>query len=143
MVHIYTDGSCLKNPGGPGGYAFCIVDGTMNVCVSGGVSPRSSETEPHVTNIRMEILAVLTALKMLKSCQYFTFHVDLQLVMYCGSGKWARKANTDLWSEYDRLTKGKKIDYVWVKGHNGDKFNTVVDALAYNEAIRIAENMKK
>jgi ribonuclease HI len=143
MVHIYTDGSCLKNPGGPGGYAFCIVDGGMNVCISGGVPPRRDENEPHVTNIRMEILAVLTALEMLASCQEFTFHVDLQLVMYCGRGEWARKANTDLWAEYDRLSKGKNIDYVWVKGHSGDKFNTVVDALAYNEAILISENVKK
>lgn len=129
MSIIYTDGSCLKNPNGPGGWAFCIVnnDDTYS-CMSG--------SDANTTNNRMELTAIIEALNMIqeKECIIYT---DSLLTLNCAQNIWKRKANLDLWIKYDKLSKNRKINYQWVKAHNGNKYNEIVDSLAYKAAKNI------
>ena len=129
MSIIYTDGSCLKNPNGPGGWAFCIVnnDDTYS-CMSG--------SDSNTTKNRMELTAVIEALNMIqeKECIIYT---DSLLTLNCAQNIWKRKANLDLWLKYDKLSKNRKINYQWVKAHNGNKYNEIVDSLAYQVAKNI------
>ena len=131
MIEIYTDGSCIKNPGGPGGWAFCIIENNIDFIMSDGDSC--------TTNNRMELTAIIEALSSLISGTECTLYTDSQLCINCATGKWGRKANLDLWKEYDKVSKNKKISFTWVKGHSGDKYNEIVDKLAYTEAKNLKE----
>lgn len=83
----------------------------------------------------MELTAVIEALKFGSKSGLATVYTDSQWVIKCASGVWKRKANVDLWEEYDEISeKYGKIDWVWVKGHSGDRFNEIVDKLARYEA---------
>ena len=128
MSKIYTDGSCLKNPNGPGGWSFCLLENDEEWCVCGG--------ESSTTNNRMEMQAVIEALTFVHNKEY-TIYTDSKLVMNCAQGIWKRKSNLDLWKEYDRVSKNKKLQWVWVKGHDGNKYNEIVDKLAREEAKKI------
>lgn len=123
MQKVYTDGSCLRNPG-PGGWAFALVD-TDTLC-SGG--------EYKTTNNRMELQAVIEALLFLPN-QDLDIYTDSLLVLNCAQGLWKRKANLDLWSEFDRLSKNRTLTWNWVRGHNGDKYNELVDKMARKKAL--------
>jgi len=123
---IYTDGSCLKNPGGASGWSFCILRDDAIMLVSGG--------EISSTNNRMELQAVIEALSCVDDGQYEIF-TDSKLTLNCSKGVWKRKANLDLWLLYDKVSIGKIIKWVWVKGHSGDKYNDLVDIAARKEAI--------
>lgn len=125
-MSIYTDGSCLKNPGGPGGWCFCIIDGTKEYIVCG--------SENETTNNRMELTAVIEALKTIIPNKRYNIYTDSQLTLNCAVGKWKRKANIDLWNEFDKVNKDKILEWNWVKAHNGNKYNELVDKIAYNEA---------
>ena len=135
MVKLYTDGSCLKNPGGPGGWAVYIIqeDGNEFYLSDGEVS---------TTNNRMELQAVLEALSCVKENSDCIIYTDSKLTINCATGEWKRKANLDLWKEYDQLSKNKKIQFEWVKGHSGDEYNDKVDKLAYEEAKKQEEISK-
>lgn len=128
MIHIYTDGSCLKNPNGPGGWAF------YSTLKQGCGGERST------TNNRMEIIAVIEALKEhTKEVEEnkevkFTIYSDSQYVINCATGKFKRHKNLDLWKEYEDALKGKNVSFVWVRGHDGNEFNEKVDFLARSEA---------
>lgn len=117
----------MKNPGGPGGWAFTMVlDGT---------EWRVSGYDGSTTNNRMELTAVIEALKFGSKNTDCTVYTDSQWVIKCASGVWKRKANLDLWSEYSEISeKYEDIKWVWVKGHSGDMMNEVVDKLARHEA---------
>jgi ribonuclease HI len=125
LPQIYTDGSCLKNPGGPGGWA-CLVEKNNEIWSLVG-------SNPNTTNNRMELQAVIEALNFIDNKEIVIF-TDSQWVIKCATGKWKRKANIDLWSQYDVSSHGKKIHYIWVRGHNGNKYNEIVDKLAREEA---------
>ena len=146
-VQIYTDGSALNNPG-PGGWAFCYnwadsllspdvrftgkhkecrVKRNHDVVVSGG--------EAQTTNNRMELQAVIESLKWIQDVPV-VINSDSQLTIKCAEGIWKRKANTDLWTEYDNLSAGRVISFVWVKAHSGDTYNEIVDKAARDEAYR-------
>jgi len=126
---IYTDGSCIPNPG-PGGWAFVALSGVNNkeYHVSGG--------EDKSTNNRMELTAVIEALEFHDGTIDFLIHSDSMYVINCAKCKWVRKKNTDLWKKYDNVSKNKSIEWLWVKAHNGDKYNEIVDTLAKKEARR-------
>jgi ribonuclease HI len=136
LPRIYTDGSCLKNPGGASGWGFTLLEnGEQWSCVG---------NNPSSTNNRMELQAVIEALLFAQSDEY-VLYTDSQLTLKCATGVWGRKANKDLWAEYDNALRGRKIHWVWVKAHNGDKYNEIVDDLARNEAelLRNRKTVKK
>ena len=122
---IFTDGSCLKNPGGPGGWAFTLLENGEQWTLSGGDSS--------TTNNRMELMAVIEALDFAQGKEYI-IHTDSELTMKCATGIYGRKANKDLWNEYERALRGRKLHCVWVKAHNGNPLNEYVDRIARKEA---------
>tara|TARA_Y100000389_G_C17133823_1_gene351559 strand:+ start:62 stop:469 length:408 start_codon:yes stop_codon:yes gene_type:complete len=126
---IYTDGSCLKNPGGPGGWC-CLIEEEELWILSGG--------EPETTNNRMELTAVNEALAICpgEECIIYT---DSNLTLNCAKGIWKRKSNLDLWNIFDSCSKNIKIRWEWVKAHGDNEFNNLVDEMARKEA----KNVKK
>jgi ribonuclease HI len=86
----------------------------------------------------MELKAVIEVLKVIDTEIEYKIFSDSQLTINCAIGKWKRKANLDLWSEYDKYIKDKKVVFEWVKAHNGNKYNEMVDKIAYNEAKKIS-----
>ncbi len=141
-ITIYTDGACKGNPG-PGGWGAVLISGTTEKELFGG--------ESETTNNRMEMMAVIQALKALKRPCKVTLHLDSKYVLQ-GITEWlpgwkakgwktaAKKPvkNVDLWQELDALahTAGHDIDWRWVKGHAGDPGNERADALA-NKGVPI------
>jgi ribonuclease HI len=140
---IYTDGACLGNPG-PGGYAAVILNSDSQKLKTVAGSERNS------TNNRMELKAVIEALKLLPKDSKIEIYSDSSYVLN-GLSSWiagwkrngwktsSKKevANQDLWQELDKLTSNFDISYQKVKGHSGDFYNEEVDNLAKKEAEKI------
>lgn len=122
---IYTDGSCR---GRVGGYAFIIIQDDYEL--------RWSDKVLDTTNNRMELLAVIEALKCLslneETCDIIIYS-DSQWVINCAQKIWKRNKNLDLWKVYDEISKHFVIKYIWVKGHSGNIYNEQCDKLAYAE----------
>jgi len=142
MLKIWTDGSCLGNPG-PGGWAFVATDGKNIAERCGG--------ESDTTNNRMELMAVIRALTAAHRHTLVEIHTDSQYVKngmqtwmknwkknnWRGSNKKPIK-NQDLWKQLDELAQRVEIHWVWVRGHNGEEFNERCDELArgYAEGLK-------
>ena len=134
-VEIFTDGACSGNPG-KGGWGAVLVYGTVEKELSGG--------EPNTTNNRMELSAVIAALSALKEPCEVTLTTDSQYVVNAIEKGWLanwqrnnwRKSdkgevlNVDLWRELLTLLNTHKVNFVWVKGHNGHPYNERCDKLA-------------
>ena len=129
MIEIYTDGSCIKNPNGPGGWAFCLLENNIEFIMA--------DSDKCTTNNRMELRAIIESLSCVKEGLECKIYTDSKLCINCATGKWQRKANLDLWKEYDTVSKNKIINYEWVKGHSGNKYNELVDSLALQEAKKL------
>ena len=133
-MKIYTDGSCLKNPNGPSGWAFCLLDSNNEWYGSGG--------EKSSTNNRMEMTAVIEALDFISNNSNFnineTYEIysDSKLVLNCAQNIWKRKCNLDLWIKFDKVSKNINIQWTWIKAHNGNKYNEIVDKISRYEAIK-------
>jgi ribonuclease HI len=126
MIRIFTDGSCLGNPG-PGGWAYVIRDGENEVEGFGA--------EQQTTNNRMELMAAIQALKALPSQpQTVVLHSDSQLLIKTMSHGWKRKKNLDLWAELDQLSAQHQVSWQWVRGHDGNADNERCDRLAQQAA---------
>ncbi len=126
MIEIFTDGSSLGNPG-PGGFAAILKFGTTEKIVKGG--------EPNTTNNRMEMRAVIEALKTIKKHDIpITVYSDSSLVIRTMTDGWKKKMNLDLWAELADVSGGLTITWKWVRGHAGHPENTRVDKLAVGEA---------
>ena len=121
MIHIYTDGSCLGNPG-PGGWAAIIEEN--------GGKKRLGGREDDTTNNRMEILAVIKGLQATPSHSEVTIFSDSQYVVNTMTKGWKRKANQDLWTALDPAVKERRVTWKWVRGHAGNPGNEEADALA-------------
>ena len=133
MVKIYTDGACSGNPG-RGGWAAIIIDGEEIEKISG-----SSE---NTTNNRMELIAVIPALKYVKKenielftdSKYTKDGIEKWIVNWKKNGwKTANKQdvkNMDLWQNLDKLNEKKNVQWNWVKGHSDNKYNNMADELA-------------
>ena len=138
-VEIYTDGACSGNPGA-GGWGALLRYGNIEKELSGG--------EANTTNNRMELTAVIEALKALKKPCNIVLYTDSRYVMD-GVNEWSpnwklngwRTANKktpvkniDLWQSLESLIENHKIKWIWVKGHNGHPENERVDKLARDQA---------
>ncbi len=134
IIDIFTDGACSGNPG-PGGWGALLRMGATEKELSG--------YEPATTNNRMEMMAVIEALRSLKRPVTARVHTDSQYVQKGISEwihGWKRRGwktadrqpvkNADLWQLLDRLAAGHRIEWLWVKGHAGHVENERVDALA-------------
>ena len=140
-VYIYTDGSCKCNPG-PGGWCAILVYNGVEKVISGG----ASET----TNNRMELTAIIEALRALKEQCRVTLTSDSKYALDALQNGWAvswrskgwRKAdksqalNPDLWEELLSLVEKHEIEYVWVEGHAGHEYNERCDERAQAEAAK-------
>ncbi len=141
MIEIFTDGACSGNPGS-GGWGAILRCGDTEKELSGGAAD--------TTNNRMELTAVIEALKALKRECEITLYTDSRYVMD-GVNEWlpnwkrndwrttnkkSAVKNIDLWQELDRLLPLHKIKWVWVKGHNGHPENERVDKLARAQSKR-------
>ena len=134
-ITIYTDGSCLGNPG-PGGWAAIILDKEDRTEIAGG--------EKDTTNNRMEMMAVIEALKHLHTKhkdnltkQQIHFYIDSNLIVQTLNSGWKKKKNQDLWAEIEKLTAWLNIKWEWVKAHHKDEQNNKVDELAFKEAKKL------
>ncbi|MCX8087478.1 MAG: ribonuclease HI [Rhodocyclaceae bacterium] len=134
IVEIYTDGACSGNPG-PGGWGALLRLGDKEKELSG--------FEPATTNNRMELMAVIEALKALKRPVTARVYTDSQYVQKGISEwihAWKRRGwqtadrqpvkNADLWRTLDELARQHRIEWHWVRGHVGHAENERVDALA-------------
>ena len=134
-LKIYTDGSSLGNPG-PGGWGVVILDARKKTELSG--------YEPHTTNNRMEMQAIIEALKWTRANRKTTATIDLytdsNLLVQSLTKNWKRKKNLDLWAELDQQRLGLNITYHWVKGHSSNRYNNRCDRLAVQAAEKIARN---
>lgn len=138
-VDIYTDGSCLKNPG-PGGWGAILVYKDVEKELSGG--------EPDTTNNRMELTAAIMALSALKSpCEVSMTTDSKYLCDGIGKGwaeSWKKKGwkrsdnspalNPDLWDKLLELCSIHTVELVWVKGHAGHPYNERCDEMAQERA---------
>jgi ribonuclease HI len=143
-VSIYTDGSCLGNPG-PGGWGAILVYGDVEKELSGG--------EDNTTNNRMELMAAIMALEALNRPVEVTLTSD-SVYLKDGITKWihgwkkngwktaAKKpvANQDLWQRLDAAIAPHRITWAWVKGHAGHPMNERCDDLARQAAEGIKTN---
>lgn len=133
-IEIYTDGACRGNPG-PGGWGVLLIYEGIKKTLYGGAQD--------TTNNRMEMQAVIEALKALKSDCEVSLYTDSKYVMD-GINKWLpgwkkrdwqtsnKKPvkNKDLWEILDIATQSYKIEWHWVKGHTGNPGNEKADSLA-------------
>jgi ribonuclease HI len=138
MIKIYTDGSCLKNPGNGGWAAIINIDNEIKK-ISGSVKD--------TTNNKMELMAPIKALQEIKKQQLIEIYTDSQYVKL-GITDWIHKwiknnwqtskkepvKNKELWIELYELTKSYEIKWIWVKAHAGNPLNEQVDLLAKQAA---------
>lgn len=136
-VTIYTDGCSLGNPG-PGGYGAVLMHGKHQKEISKGFTC--------TTNNRMELLAVIEALEMLKTND-LEVHVysDSKYVVDAIEKKWLfgwqkknfkKVKNVDLWQRFSKIYTKHKVKFHWVKGHAGHEYNERCDQLANEAAIK-------
>ena len=141
MLKVWTDGSCLGNPGN-GGWAFVMTDGKQTAERSGG--------ERDTTNNRMELTAVISALGAIKRHRDLILFTDSTYVkngVETWIGNWKKNgwrgsnkkpiANRDLWTRLDALTKDFNIEWTWVRGHDGNAMNERCDQLARTAAEKV------
>lgn len=140
-VEIYTDGSCLGNPG-PGGWGAILKCKNIELEISGG--------QESTTNNQMEIRAAIEGLKRLKTPCNVTIYSDSAYLVSAFNKNWidgwlmngwvnsAKKpvANKELWLELIELTKKHRVTWVKVRGHSDNEYNNRCDRLAVKESSK-------
>ena len=138
MIKIYTDGSCLENPGNGGWAAIINSDGRVK---------KISGNEKNTTNNRMELMATISALKEISSNEDIEIYTDSQYVKL-GITEWINNwlknnwqtskkedvKNKDLWLELYNLDKSFNVKWNWVKAHAGNPLNEEGESLAKKAA---------
>ena len=138
MIKIYTDGSCIGNPG-PGGWAVIILDNRNEKKISG--------KKNNTTNNQMELLAPIKALSNFNKKKSFIIFTD-SIYVRDGITKWIRNwkknnwktsgkksvKNQKLWKKLDELVKFHDVKWEWIKGHSTNIYNNLVDELARKAA---------
>jgi len=143
-VSLYTDGACRGNPG-RGGYGAILVYGKYEKEISGG--------EPMTTNNRMELMAAIAGLSALREECEVTLYSDSKYLVDAFSQGWVLSwrqngwrrgkdelKNPDLWEKLFDLVSKHKVEFVWVKGHNGHSYNERCDRLATDFADSFGED---
>ena len=139
MVKIYTDGSCIGNPGN-GGWAAILLMNEKKIKIKG--------YKKNTTNNQMELTAPIKALKKIPISEKIEIYTDSKYVKI-GITEWVTKwkknnwktsskkkvKNIDLWKELDNLNEKYQIKWCWVKGHSGNILNDEVDQLAREAAM--------
>lgn len=139
IINIWTDGACSGNPG-PGGWGALIKYNNSTKEISG--------SEKNTTNNRMEMIAVIKALKYIDTKSHINLYTDSKYVkegitnwiISWKKNNWKNSQkkdvkNKDLWVELDSLSLKHNINWNWVKGHSGNIENDIADKLA-TEAIK-------
>ena len=148
IVDIYTDGSCLRNPGGAGGYAVVLLDEASQK------TKHFWGSDPETTNNQMELKAAILGLSKLKRPCCVTIYSDSKYIVR-GMSEWMPSwirnrwrtregkplKNRELWEELYQLSRGHIVHWEWVRGHDGHRFNEYCDRLAQWAAIQ--EHKKK
>ncbi len=138
MIKIYTDGSCLENPGN-GGWAAIIIDDEKKTQIKG--------SKKNTTNNQMELLAPIEALKKIPKGSKIEIFTDSNYVK-SGITEWIHNwkkngwktadkqpvKNKELWEELDLLANEFEISWNWIKAHSTDKLNNEVDLIAREAA---------
>ena len=138
MIKIYTDGSCIENPGN-GGWAAIIFMNNKKIAITGN--------KKNTTNNQMELMAAIEALKKIPTGQKVQVYTDSKYVKL-GITEWIHKwsknnwqtskkenvKNKELWLELFDLSKSFEINWIWVKAHVGNPLNEEVDSLAKKAA---------
>ena len=138
MIKIYTDGSCLENPGN-GGWAAIIIDDEKKTQIKG--------SKKNTTNNQMELLAPIEALKKIPKGSKIEIFTDSKYVK-SGITEWIHNwkkngwktadkqpvKNKELWEELDLLANQFEISWNWVKAHSTDQLNNEVDLIAREAA---------
>lgn len=140
-IKIYTDGACKGNPGA-GGYGAILIYGSIEKEIHGG--------EPHTTNNRMELTALIESLDLLNQPCNITLYSDSEYVIrgvnhidkwvknnWRGTSKGRKIKNIDLWVKYYNLINPHHIKCKHVKAHSGDHYNEKADLLA-NKGVKYA-----
>jgi ribonuclease HI len=137
-IIAFTDGACIKNPGGPAGWCALlwastdVQDGIVRQGAPAlecyGHIPKSKTT----TNNRAEIAAVLAVLSIAPPGLPLAIHSDSEYTIKVAQGTYQMKANPDLWAVYRKLLSFRKTPptFVWVRGHAGHEYNERADELA-------------
>ena len=139
MIKIYTDGSCIGNPGN-GGWAAILLINEKKIKIKG--------YKKNTTNNQMELTAPIKALKKIPIGEKIEIYTDSKYVKI-GITEWVTKwkknnwktsskkkvKNIDLWKELDNLNEKYQIKWCWIKGHSGDILNDEVDQLAREAAM--------
>ena len=135
MIKIFTDGACSGNPGIGGWGAVIIIDNAESLFLNGG--------EKVTTNNKMELKAAINSLKYFKKPETIEIFTDSKYVKD-GINSWIinwkkngwktsskqNVKNKELWIELDNQITKHKIEWEWVKGHAGNKYNEEADVLA-------------
>ena len=138
MIKIYTDGSCLKNPGKGGWAAIIIINGEKT---------EISGSQINTTNNQMELLAPIKALKKIPEGSKVQIFTDSKYVK-SGITEWIHNwkkngwktankkdvKNKRLWTKLNNISNSFDIEWIWVKAHSTDKLNNEVDLLARSSA---------
>ena len=137
-VMAYTDGACLKNPGGPAGWSallWAVSDNADGMVREGapclecyGHIPKAATT----TNNRAEIAAVLAVLSLAPPTLPLLIYSDSEYTIKVAQGVYQMKANPDMWEVYRKLLSYRKVPptFEWVRGHAGHEHNERADELA-------------
>jgi ribonuclease HI len=141
IIEIYTDGACLGNPGKGGWGAILLYKGHQK---------KISGAKADTTNNQMELKAVIEALKQIKKSLQIIIYTDSKYVKDGITSwiiSWKRNGwktadkkpvkNAELWQELDNLASNYQIEWRWVKAHNGNKYNELVDELARAAALEL------
>ena len=137
-IEIYTDGACSGNPG-KGAFAYVIILNNQEII-------RNSNGFINTTNNRMELMAIIEALKYIKNLKdikiyEIKIYSDSKYIVDSINKQWLDKwilnnfkkvKNIDLWKQYLSVSDNLNINFEWVEGHAGNKYNEICDKLATN-----------
>ena len=138
MIKVYTDGSCLENPG-KGGWAAIIINDSGRIEIKG--------SKENTTNNQMELTAPIMALKKIPQGSKVQIYTDSKYVK-SGITEWIHNwkkngwktadkkevKNKNLWTKLDDLSNAFDIEWIWVKAHSTDELNNEVDLMARSSA---------